>query len=68
MTVLMEHDIMSVSDGARLDHSKLNSTDYDGLIMLCYAVFAITLLALIYAASMSSGTVSGDFASMAAFP
>jgi GNAT superfamily N-acetyltransferase len=65
---LMEHDIVSISDEIRLDNSKPKSSDYDGLIMLSYAVFAITFLVLIYAASKSSGTASGDFASMVVFP
>jgi hypothetical protein len=65
---MMEHDIMSISGEIRLDNSKPKSSDYDGLIMLCYAIFAITFLVLIYAASTASGTASGDFASMAVFP
>jgi hypothetical protein len=69
MTVfLMEHDIVSISDDIRLDSSKPKSSDFDGLIMFSYAIFAITFLVLVYAASTSSGTASGDFASMAVFP
>jgi hypothetical protein len=70
MTVfyLMEHDIVSISDEIRLDKSKLKSSDYDGLIMLSYVIFAITFLFLIYAAATWSGAAPGDFASMAVFP
>ena len=56
---------MSVSNQAPLENFALKSNDYDGLIMFSYAVFAITFLVLIYAAS---GAASGDFASMSAFP
>jgi hypothetical protein len=64
----MEHDTMSFSDEIRVDHSKLKSSDYDGVIMLSYAIFAITFLVLIYAASAASGTAPGDLASMTVFP
>jgi hypothetical protein len=64
----MEHHIMSLSEQIRVDNSRLKGRDYDGLIMLSYAIFAVTFLVLIYAASMSSGTAPGDFAAMAVFP
>jgi hypothetical protein len=38
------------------------------LIMFSYVFFAVTLLVIIYGASMSSGTPSGEFALMSAFP
>ena len=59
---------MRVADEIRLDNSKIDSSKYDGLITLSYAIFAITFLVMIYAASMSSGTASSEFASMSAFP
>jgi hypothetical protein len=58
---------MRVADEIRFDHSKAKG-DYDALIMLSYAVFSITFLLLIYAASTSSGTAPGEFAAMSVFP
>jgi hypothetical protein len=65
---LMETDIMRAANEIRLDNSTLKSNDYDALIMFSYVFFAVTLLVIIYAASMSSGTPSGEFALMSAFP
>jgi hypothetical protein len=64
----METDIMRAANEIRLDNSTLKSNDYDALIMFSYVFFAVTLLVIIYAASMSSGTPSGEFALMSAFP
>jgi hypothetical protein len=41
---------------------------HDVAIILGYAVFAIALLIAIYFASMSSGVMPGDLASMTVFP
>jgi hypothetical protein len=37
------------------------------LITFSYAIFSVAFLVLIYAASMSGGTASGEFASMTVF-
>jgi hypothetical protein len=57
---------MRVAENIRSDSSDFE--DHDVKIMLGYVVLAITLLIAIYAASMSSGTAPGDFASMPVFP
>jgi hypothetical protein len=64
----MEDDTMSISSEILLETSKPAQRDYDGLIMLSYVIFSIIFLGALYAASMSSGTPSGDFASMSVFP
>jgi hypothetical protein len=64
----MGDDILSVSEEIHLDNSTPTHNDYDGLIILSYAIFAIIFLVAVYAASMSSGTASGDFAAMSVFP
>jgi hypothetical protein len=64
----MGDDTMSVSGEIHLHSSKATHNNYDGLIILSYVIFSIIFLVAIYAASMSSGTASGDLASMSAFP
>jgi hypothetical protein len=64
---------LSVSSEILLDNSKpaqtgYAQTSYDGLIIFSYAIFSIMFLGAVYAASMSPGTASGDFASMSVFP
>jgi hypothetical protein len=63
-----EDDTLSVSSEIILDNSKPAQTSFDGLIMLSYVIFSIVFLGAVYAASMSGGTASGDFASMSVFP
>jgi hypothetical protein len=59
---------MRVAEDIRHGNSELKVKDYDTLITLSYAIFSIAFLVLIYAASMSGGTASGEFASMSVFP
>jgi hypothetical protein len=59
---------MSITDRIQLDRSKLQNADHDLLIVLSYAAFAITLLALIYAASTSSGVSADDLTAMTVLP
>jgi hypothetical protein len=59
---------MRVAENIRLDDSKLKVKDYDTLIMLSYAIFAIIFKVAIYAASGSAGTASSEFSSMSVFP
>jgi hypothetical protein len=58
---------MKAAGEIRLGNSRLGNVDTDMLIMLSYAIFAISFLVLIYAAS-APGTAAGGFASMSAFP
>jgi hypothetical protein len=67
-TIYTETDTLSVSSEILIDHAEPAQKDYDGLIMLSYVIFSIIFLGVIYAASMSPGTVSGDLASMPVFP
>jgi hypothetical protein len=60
--------IMTVADQIPFNPSKSAGRNFDKLIMLSYVGFAIVFIALIYAASTSSGTASGDFASVTVFP
>jgi hypothetical protein len=57
-----------VAENIRRASSELKVKDYDMLITLGYAIFSIVFLIIIYAASMSAGTASGEFASMSVFP
>jgi hypothetical protein len=50
------------------ESSEFKSSNYDGLIVLSYAAFAIAFLTLIYFDSMAPGMAAGNFASMSAFP
>jgi hypothetical protein len=59
---------MRVAENIRIDNSESKAEDYDTLITLSYAVFSIKLLVVIYFASLSAGTASGDFATMSVFP
>jgi hypothetical protein len=59
---------MRVAENIHIDNSESKVGDYDALIMLSYAVFSIAFLVVIYVASLSAGTASGDFATMSAFP
>ncbi len=64
----MEDDTLSVSGEILLDTSKPAQNDYDELIMVSYVIFSLIFLGAVYAASISAGTASGDFASMSVFP
>jgi hypothetical protein len=59
---------MRVADQTHLGSSEFKSINYDGLIVLSYAAFAVTFLALIYLDSMSAGTAARDFVTMSVFP
>ena len=59
---------MRIAENIGPDNSEVKAKDYDTLITLSYAIFSIAFLVLIYAASMSAGTGSGEFASMTVFP
>lgn len=59
---------MRVAENIRSDNSELKVKDYDTLITLSYALFAIAFLVIIYLASLSAGTASGEFSSMPVFP
>jgi hypothetical protein len=59
---------MAISDQFHLDHSKTTHKNYDGLIIVSYAVLAVVFLISLYAASTAPGTAIGDFASMSVFP
>jgi hypothetical protein len=59
---------MTVANEDALDHSSSAGSNFDGLIVIFYAVVAVVILALICAASMSSGTAFGEIASMSVFP
>jgi hypothetical protein len=59
---------MTVADETILNRSRQAGRNFDRLIVLSYAVFSIILTALIFAASTSPGTASGEIASMSVFP
>lgn len=59
---------MRVAENVRLENSDLKVERYDKLITLSYAIFSIAFLVIIYVASQSAGTASGEFASISAFP
>jgi hypothetical protein len=59
---------VTAAENIRSGNSELKVRDYDTRIMLCYAIFSIAFLVIIYAASMSAGTAPGEFASMSVFP
>jgi hypothetical protein len=61
-------NIVKIAENIRHENSELKVKDYDTLITLCYAIFAIAFLVIIYAASMAAGTPPGEFASMTVFP
>jgi hypothetical protein len=42
--------------------------NHDTSIMLGYLIVSVIFLVALYSASMSAGTVPGDFASMVVFP
>jgi hypothetical protein len=60
--------IMTVADETILNRSKQAVRNFNRLIALSYAVFAIIFVGLIFAASTSPGTSSGEIASMSVFP
>jgi len=60
--------IMTVADETILNRSKQAGRNFNRLIALSYAVFAIIFVGLIFAASTSPGTASGEIASMSVFP
>jgi hypothetical protein len=59
---------MTVADEIPFNHSRPANRSFDKLIAPSYVVFAIIFLALICAASTTSGTSSGEIASMSDFP
>jgi hypothetical protein len=59
---------MAIAERARFDTLQHTARSHDTAIILGYSIFAIVLLIAIYLDSMSSGTASGDFASMTVFP
>lgn len=59
---------MAIAEHARLETTQHITRSHDTAIILGYSIFAIMLLIVIYWASVSSGTVPGDFASMTVFP
>lgn len=59
---------MTVADETILNRSKQAGRNFNRLIALSYAVFAIIFVGLIFTASTSPGTASGEFASMSVFP
>jgi hypothetical protein len=59
---------MTVADETILNRSKQAGRNFDRLIALSYAVFAVIFMVLIFAASTSPGTASGEIALMSAFP
>jgi hypothetical protein len=64
----MEDNTLAISDPFHLDHSKTRHNDYDGLIIISYAVLAVVFLVGLYAASIAAGTAAADFTSMSVFP
>jgi hypothetical protein len=59
---------MEIAERSRFEATQREVRSYDTAIMFAYALLSIMLLIVIYLDSMSSGTASGDFASMVAFP
>lgn len=59
---------MTVADETILNRSKQAGRNFNRLIAVSYAVYAIVFMALIFAASTSPGTASGAIASMSVFP
>jgi hypothetical protein len=60
--------IMTVADENILNRSRQASRNFDRRIALSYGVFAIVFVALIFAASTSPGTASGEIALMSVLP
>jgi uncharacterized membrane protein len=60
--------IMTVAGETILNRSKQAGRNFDRRFVFSYAVFAIVFVALIFAASTSPGTASGEIASMSVFP
>ncbi len=59
---------MEIAQQTRIETTPREARSYDTTIMFAYALLTIMLLIGIYLDSMSSGTASGDFASMVVFP
>jgi len=59
---------MEIAQQPRFETAQREVRSHDLTILLGYAAFAIVLLIAIYFGSMSSGTASGDFATMTVFP
>jgi hypothetical protein len=59
---------MEIAEQTRFETSQRDVRTRDATIMFVYSLLAIMLLIGIYLDSMSSGTASGDFASMVVFP
>jgi hypothetical protein len=60
--------IMTGADETILNRFKQAGRNFNRLIALFYAAFAIIFVGLIFAASTSPGTASGEIASMSVFP
>jgi hypothetical protein len=59
---------MAIAKHAQFDAIQHPARSHDAVIMLGYSIFSIMFLVAVYLDSMSSGTASGDFASMTVFP
>jgi hypothetical protein len=59
---------MEIAGQSRFETTQREVRRYDVAILFAYSILTIMLLIGIYLDTMSSGTPSGDFASMIAFP
>jgi hypothetical protein len=59
---------MEIAEQSRFEVTQREVRSYDAAIMFAYGLLTIMLLIGIYLDSVSSGTASGDFASMIIFP
>jgi hypothetical protein len=59
---------MEIAEQSRFEATQREVQNYDAAIMFAYGLLTIMLLIGIYLDSVSSGTASGDFASMVVFP
>jgi hypothetical protein len=59
---------MEIAEQSRFEATQREARSYDAAIMFAYGLLTIMLLIGIYLDSVSSGTASGDFASMIVFP
>ena len=59
---------MEIAQRTKFETTEHEVRSHDVTIILGYTAFAILLLIAMYIGSMSSGTASGDFATMTVFP
>jgi hypothetical protein len=59
---------MEIAQQTRFETAQREVRSNDATILLVYSLLTIMLMIGIYLDSMSSGTASGDFASMVVFP